>query len=169
MGYMRRLAFLATFIVVAAILAFNSIAELPERVATHFYANGVASGWTSREDHRLSILLSLVALPSLLVWLMAGLPRLLNGRGQIPNSEYWFAQERRRETESFLIDHAFWLGCMTLAVVYGIHISIVRANAVTPPVLAVDRFTAIVVMYLCGLVWWLATFLRHFKRHDKHT
>jgi hypothetical protein len=93
----------------------------------------------------------------------------LNGRGQIPNSEYWFAQERRRETESFLIDHAFWLGCMTLAVVYGIHISIVRANAVTPPVLAVDRFTAIVVMYLCGLVWWLATFLRHFKRHDKHT
>jgi uncharacterized membrane protein len=168
MGNLHRLVLLAAFIVVAAFFAFNSIGELPERVATHFTTSGVADGWTNREDYRLFILLSLIGLPSLLVWLMAGLPRLTNGTGQIPNSEYWFAQERRHATERFLISHAFWLGCMTLAIVYGVHISILRANATTPPVLATGRFFTMVVVYLFGLVWWLATFLRHFQRMDKH-
>jgi uncharacterized membrane protein len=168
MGNLHRLVLLAAFIVVAAFFAFNSIGELPERVATHFTTSGVADGWTKREDYRLFILLSLIGLPSLLVWLMAGLPRLTNGTGQIPNSEYWFAQERRHATERFLISHAFWLGCMTVAIVYGVHISILRANATVPPVLATGRFFTMVVVYLLGLVWWLATFLRHFQRMDKH-
>ena len=168
-GHIHRLVLLATFIVLAAFFALTSIGDLPERVATQFAANGVASGWTSRDDYRLFILLSLVALPSLLVWLMAGLPRLTDGKGQIPNSEYWFAQERRGSTESFLIGHAFWLGCMTVAIVYGIHISILRANAVTPPILVTNRLITMVAVYLLGLVWWLAAFLRHFSKMDKQT
>ena len=168
MGHIHRLALLATFIVVAAFFALSSVGGLPERVATHFTTSGVADGWTSREDYRLFTLLSLTVLPSLLVWLMAGLPRLTNGNGQIPNRDYWFAQERRHATESFLIAHAFWLGCMTVAIVYGMHIAIVRANAITPPVLATDRFVTMVVVYLFGLGRWFATFLRHFQRTDKH-
>ena len=125
--------------------------------------NGVADGWTSREEYRLFMLLFLIGLPSLLVWLMAGLPRLTNGKGQIPNCEYWFAQERRHKTERFLISHACWLGIMTIAIVYGIHVSIERANAVIPPVLAMDRFIAMVVIYLVGLAWWLYAFLNHFR------
>ena len=169
MGYMNRLALFATFLLVAAFFAFNSIGELPERVAIHFDANGAVNGWTSREGYRLFLLFFLVALPSLLVWLMAGLPRLTNGKGQIPNNEYWFAQERRHATERFLIDHAFWLGCMTVAIVYGIHISILRANAITPPVLATERFITMIAVYLFGLVWWFTAFMRHFKRMDKQT
>ena len=167
MIHIHRLALLATFIVVAALFALNSIGDLPERVATHFTASGAADGWTSREDYRLFILLSLITSPSLVVWLMAGLPRLTSGAGQIPNSKYWFAPERRHATESFLSGHAFWLGCMTLAVVYGIHISILRANATTPPILATERFFTMLVVYLLGLVWWLAAFLRHFSNTDK--
>jgi len=163
MGYMNRLVLFATFLVVATFFFATSVGELPERVATHFAMNGIADGWTSREDYRLFMLLFLIGLPSLLVWLMAGLPRLTNGKGQIPNCEYWFAQERRHETERFLISHACWLGIMTIAIVYGIHVSIERANAVIPPVLAMDRFIAMVVIYLVGLAWWLYAFLRHFR------
>jgi uncharacterized membrane protein len=168
MGYGNRLVLFAAFVVGAAFVALNSIGELPERVAIHFTTNGVADGWTSRENYRLYILSFLVAMPSLLIWLMGGLPRLTNGRGQIPNCDYWFAQERRHATESFLIGHACWLGLMTVAIVYGMHISILRANAITPPVLAMDRCLTMIVVYLCGLVWWFAAFLRHFQRTDKH-
>src|SRR5215510_932976 len=163
MSYMNRLVLFATFLVVATFLLVTSVGELPERVATHFAMNGIADGWTSREDYRLFMLLFLIGLPSLLVWLMAGLPRLTNGKGQIPNCEYWFAQERRHKTERFLISHACWLGIMTIAIVYGIHVSIERANAVIPPVLAMDRFIAMIVIYLAGLAWWLYAFLRHFR------
>jgi uncharacterized membrane protein len=167
MGHVNRLVLFATFLVVTSFFALNGVRELPETVAIHFSANGVADGWTSRESYRVFILLFLIALPSLLYWLMAGLPRLTNGSGQIPNHEYWFSQERKHITESFLTGHAFWLGCMTVAIVYGMHTLILRANSTTPPVLATDRFIMMVVVYLFGLVWWFATFLRHFQRMDK--
>jgi uncharacterized membrane protein len=166
MSHMNRLSLvLFSALLVASILHFlNTVAGLPERVAIHFGTNGAADGWIDRESYRFLFLLVLALLPLLLVWLMAGLPRLTNGKGQIPNCEYWFAQERRQETERFLIAHACWLGCLTVAVVYGAHISIARANAISPPVLASNRFTTMVVVYLCGLVWWTTTYLRHFRR-----
>ena len=162
------LLLLLALLLVSTFFTLNTVGDLPERVATHFNANGVADGWLNRDHYSLLILLFLLGLPSLLVWIMAGLPRLTNGRGQIPNCEYWFAQERRNATVSFLLRHACWLGSLTVAVVYGIHISILRANAMTPPTLANDRFITMVVVYLCGLVWWTTTFLRHFQRVDKN-
>ena len=166
MESMNRLSFLSlsALLVVCIFFTLSSVGDLPERIAIHFNAIGVADNWINREHYRLFILLFLLGLPLLLVWLMAGLPRLTNGRGQIPNCEYWFANDRRNATVSFLLGHACWLGCLTVAVVYGIHISILRANAMTPPTLATDRFITMVVVYLCGLVWWTAAFLRHFQK-----
>jgi len=169
MEYGHRLVLYAAFVAVAAILALTSFGELPARVAIHFAENGAADGWTSRETYRVYLLFFLIVLPSLLIWLMAGLPRLTNGRGQITDAEYWFAQERRRATEHFLINHACWLGCMTVAVVYGLHNFIVRANAVNPPALDTGRLMTMIVIYLCGLVWWLTAFLRHFRRKNEQS
>src|SRR4030095_4215761 len=153
-------------LIVRVFFTLNSIGDLPARLATHFGANGVADGWMTREDYRVLILLLLVGLPLLLVWLMAGLPGVTNGQGQIPNCEYWFSRERRETTLSFLLRHSCWLGCLTVAVVYGMHVSILRANAVIPPVLATDRFIVMVIVYLCGLVWWVMALIRHFQRVD---
>jgi uncharacterized membrane protein len=169
MGSLNRLIVFVAGIVAATFFTLNSIAELPERVAVHFTMNGDADGWMSRADYRLFLLVLLIVLPSLLVWLMAGLPRLTKGKGQIPNYEYWFAQQRRHETENFLISHACWLGFMTLAIVCGMHISILRANATSPPVGAVDRLIMMLAIYLSGLVWWFVAFLRHFQAtHERN-
>ena len=167
MGHRNRLLLFAALLVVATFFALSSFGELPERVAIHFDTNGAADGWMSRESYRLAILVGLVGLPSLLVWVMAGLPRLTKGSGQVPNNEYWFAPERRHATESYLLSHACWLGCMTVAIVYGMHILILRANAMSPPLLATDRFVLMLLVYLCGLGWWFMTFLRHFQQIDK--
>jgi hypothetical protein len=158
------LVLFSALLVASTFHVFNTVGDLPERVAIHFRTDGVADGWINRENYRFLMSSLLVLLPLLLVWLMAGLPRLTNGKGQIPNCEYWFAQERRQQTERFLINHACWLGCLTVAVVYGTHISIARANAISPPALASGRFTTMVVVYLCGLVWWTTAYLRHFRR-----
>jgi uncharacterized membrane protein len=145
-------------------LTFNSIGDLPEKIAIHFDANGGADSWTTRETYRVYVLLALVGLPFLLVWIMAGLPRLTKGRGQIPDCEYWFAGDRQQLTETFLLQHACWLGTLTVAVIYGMHVSIMRANTTSPPSLATDRLLTMVLVYLIGLVWWAAAFLRHFKK-----
>ena len=167
MGHRNRLLLFGALLAVATFSALGSFGELPERVALHFDANGAADGWMSRDSYRLAVLGCLVGLPSLLVWVMAGLPRLTKGSGQIPNNEYWFAPERRHATESYLLSHSSWLGCMTVAIVYGMYILILRANAMSPPLLARDRFFLMLLIYLCGLGWWFMTFLRYFQRTDK--
>jgi uncharacterized membrane protein len=153
-----------TLLVVGLFFALSGAQELPDTVAVHFDASGSADGWASRNTYQILILLLLTGLPLLLVWLMAGLPRLTNGRGQIPDNDYWFEKARRRETEAFLLAHACWLGSMTVAVVYGIHVSILRANALTPPTLATSRLLTIIGIYLIGLVWWTSSFLRRFHK-----
>src|SRR4051794_5258082 len=158
---MKRLSLLVftTLLLAGIIFTQLSTSLLPESIAIHFDAKGAADGWVTRDQYRWSLPLVLVGLPVLLVWLMAGLPRLTQGKGQIPDAEYWFAPERRRGTEAVLLRHAYWLGCITVAFICGAHIAIVRANATSPAILASDRFLTMVLVFLCGLGWWLLTLL----------
>jgi Domain of unknown function (DUF1648) len=116
---MSRASFVfSALIVVFSVLIFNSIGQLPGKVAVHFDANGAPDGWMSRGEYGVFALLFVIGLPLILFAMMTGLPRLTSGKGLIPNSEYWFADERKQQTESFLLQHSSWLGTMTAAVLY---------------------------------------------------
>jgi uncharacterized membrane protein len=161
---MSRAFVFSALIVVFAILTFNSLEEFPAKVAVHFDANSAPDGWLSREQYGFYALLFLIGLPLLLFAAMAGLPLLTGGKGQIPNHEFWFADERKQQTKSYLIAHSSWLGTMTVAVLYGMHVMLMRANELSPPKLSSDRFLTMIFIYSCGLVWWAVTFFRHFQR-----
>src|SRR5512132_1293007 len=124
MGPVNRLALFAAFVVVATALALNDVGGLPERVAIHFGRNGLADGWTSRGNYRLYLSGFWLTVPSLLVWLMGGLARGPDGRGQTPNNEYAFAQERRATTANLLISDACGLGIVAVAIVHAMHLAI---------------------------------------------
>lgn len=93
-------------VVVSTVFALNSIAGLPETIAVHLNSTGAADRWMTRDHYRLLVLFVLAGLPLVLFLVMAMLPRYTNGRGQLPNCEYWFAEQRRDLTEVFLISHA---------------------------------------------------------------
>jgi uncharacterized membrane protein len=164
-GAMSRASFVfSALIVVFAVLIFSSIGHLPAKVAVHFDATSAPDGWVSREEYGIFALFFVIGLPLILFAIMAGLPRLTSGKGFIPNNEYWFADERKQQTESFLLQHSSWLGTMTAAVIYGIHVLLTRANELNPPKLSTDRFLIMIFLYLCGLAWWTTAFFRHFHK-----
>jgi hypothetical protein len=76
---MPRLSLLLFFALLLActFFALNSVGDLPEKVAAHFDANAPL---INGHHYRLSMLLLLVGLPTLLVLAMAALPRYTNGR-----------------------------------------------------------------------------------------
>jgi len=164
-GAMSR-AFLvfSALLVAFAVLVINSVGDLPDKVAIHFDANSAPDQWVSRGQYDVLVFLFLIGLPLILFALMAGLPRLTRGKGLIPNNEYWFADERKRKTEIFLLQHSSWLGAMTAAVIYGTHLLVTRANELDPPKLATDRFLIMILVYTFGLAWWTTAYLRHFKK-----
>src|SRR6516162_8594950 len=79
----------------------RTVETLPEKVAIHFDVNGGPMVWATANVFRMLITTPLLGLALLLVWLFAGQPRLTNGRGQIPDCEYWFSEGQRHATQAF--------------------------------------------------------------------
>ena len=62
----------SALLVVFAVLIFNSLGDLPARVAVHFDANNAPDGWVTRQQYGFYALLLLIGLPLLLFAAMAG-------------------------------------------------------------------------------------------------
>jgi len=77
----------SALLVAFAVLVFNSIGDLPDKIAVHFDANSAPDGWVSRGQYDVLVFLFLIGLPLILFALMAGLPRLTRGKGLIPNKK----------------------------------------------------------------------------------
>jgi uncharacterized membrane protein len=153
-----------SLLMVLVLLTLSNTVDVPNPIAVHFDAANAPDGWTSDNIYRIVVLISLIGLPLLLVALLGWMPRSTSGKGQVPDHEYWFEEVRRKETYTFLLGHACRVASMTAAAIYVTHILILRANALNPPRLSSDRLIALMVIYVCGLAWWTAAYLRHFKK-----
>jgi len=92
------LLILATAIAGSIILPIIYWSQMPDEMATHFDAGGQPDGWMSKG-----------AFAGLLILLQVGLAAMMLGIGRltrvlptsilnIPNREYWLAEERREQT-----------------------------------------------------------------------
>jgi uncharacterized membrane protein len=146
------LVIFVSLLVIFAFLSINSMGDLPDKIAIHFNVSGSADSWTTREIYRVVFLLCLIGFPLFLVSVMAVAPRLAvdDGKNQIE--------------DPFWLRHACWLCALTAVFIYAIHITVMRANAINPPSLAISQLLLMVFIYLAALAWWVAVFLRHFKK-----
>jgi len=103
--------------VLAAIYFWSTYAQLPDVVASHFNARGVANGWQPKSVF-LAFFVGSVAIAALLTfgvpWIFSKMPlNLIN----LPHKEYWLAPERMAESLSLLNRSFAWFGCAVLVVV----------------------------------------------------
>lgn len=160
---------LLLLLVVAAWAAFagyvvSTSGQLPERVATHFAADGTPNGWMTRSGHVRGIIgvgIGASAFIVAAIWLMAP----LGGRGlNIPNKDYWFAPERSAETLAFLQRHGVLLA-MVLTLFFGLlHRSIVLANLRSPASLPLSDIGFISGAMVVFTISWVVWMLVHFGR-----
>jgi uncharacterized membrane protein len=101
----------------AAIYFWSNYAQLPEVVASHFNARGVANGWQTKSTF-LTFFAGAVALASFLAF---GVPFLISKMPaeliNLPHKEYWLAPERRAQTLALLGGSFAWFSCGVLLVV----------------------------------------------------
>jgi uncharacterized membrane protein len=117
-------------------------ARLPERVASHFGANGVANGWMSREGY-VWFMVGVVTFVSLTMLAAFGSVRFLpSGIVNIPRRDYWLAPEHRDETARTLLHYGLLLVGLNSLFFLALHLLVAAANEAQPPKLSND-------------VWWL--------------
>jgi serine/threonine protein kinase len=149
------------------VFLFNTIADLPQRVAIHFNAEGWPDNWASRETHLLWIALfppGLTALFMGLARLIPRFPRLAN----LPRRDYWLAPERRALTATLVRRWLLWLACLMTVFFGALHWLVLQANTLQAPRLATAPLLVIIIGFLLGLMIWITAFLMRFAEPERY-
>ena len=147
--------------------------QLPDRMASHFAADGTPNGSAPKQDFFLltAMIAAVTAIPAFLVPLK--LKRLPRQRINLPNKEYWLAPEHAEETYRFFRTYMAWFACALLFVLlFG---TAQAANANLPSIGHFNSTAMIYVMvgFAAFVGVWLISFIRHFQNvpaasHSSH-
>lgn len=152
-----RIVFVATLFV-AGVFVYVTGQTLPDRVASHFGASGLADSFMTRNGYVTFMLCLVVGLPLIMVVSMTSIFRRAGTRMNVPNRDYWLADTRREATIAFLINHATRLAVGMTVFFCFVHNLVVDANTRTPPALDnASMMGALVVFLICVMIWiaWL--------------
>ena len=147
----------------ATLLIIASLSDLPVRVATQFGFDGAARRWMTRDNYGISMLLTVTALPLLLVALLGWLPRVAHRMISLPYRDYWLDPVRRHGTMGALGAFACALGALTIVFVSVVHLLIVAANASTPARLSQGAFWTVLILFGIAVLAWIGALHYRFR------
>jgi uncharacterized membrane protein len=148
----------------AAIFVWWSSSAMPESVASHFGAGGVADGFMSRESYARFMVALVVIVPSLVFFTTRLASRLPVALINLPNKAYWLAPERQRATLASLAGFGTVLAYATALLLCLVHFMVVQANRVQPPHLEVVPVVAFMGLFFAVLAVAMVVFMGRFFR-----
>lgn len=156
--------FYALLALLGLLMAAYYYPRMPERMASHFAADGHANGWQPREAFFLIMLVvgSLSAIISFFApWRIASQP---NGRINLPNRDYWLAPERRDQTMNYIAAFMAWFGCGVLFVLLSGTLLALQANLAPDHHFNSQAMIVVLVAFLLLLMVGMIRFVRHFQK-----
>ena len=157
------------FVLLACALAANvvvtlaSLAVLPEFVAVHFGANGMADNWAPKGGHALwmtGIHIFLFVVFALSPRLVFAFPeRWIN----LPNRHYWLSVERREVTRAKVALFMWSFGVAMFVFLLVTNMLALSANLKAVPQLNLRAFLPALAVLLVFTVWWTIAFFRAFR------
>ncbi len=141
----------------------QTVPLLPERVATHFGMNGEPNGWMGRPGYSHFIRIFGLTLPAFTVAVGFLIRFLPAWTVNIPNRDYWLAPAHRPETYSALLGFCFWLACLEVGLVGGMHYLTLVANRSAPVHLPSSGLVAVLGLFIVGLLLCVIALVRCFR------
>ena len=151
-------------VAVAAVFVWFTGGPLPEVVASHFGATGVANGFMPRGEY-MGLMLTLVITVPLLFGLSAKLATVLPvGLVNLPNREFWLATGRRPQTLQSLVRLCVPYALGVAVFLCFVHWLVVQANASEPVQLSSPALLAGLAVFGIGTLAWVLALRRRFSR-----
>ena len=157
--------FLFLFLAAYAAIHFPAYySQLPEVVASHFDAHGVANGWQTKSAF-FSVFLGVTVLAAVVGF---GVPRIIGVVPaqliNLPNKRYWLAPEHLAETLEFLNTYFAWFGCAVYLIMILTFDYAVQSNLHPDHPPDVSRMWYILAGFITFMVVWITRLMRRFLR-----
>jgi hypothetical protein len=153
------------FLVLAAYAAVHFSAyysQLPEVVASHFDAHGVANGWQTKS----AFFVVFVGVTVLAVVVGFGIPRIIEVVPaqliNLPNRRYWLAPEHLAETLEFLNTYFAWFGCAVFLIIILTFDYAVQSNLHPDHPPDISRMWYLLAGFIAFAVVWITRLLKRF-------
>ena len=157
-----RLVLIVAFVVCLVLTAWSHTV-LPERVATHFGADGIADGWSSRGTNT-TVFAGLHIGIFVLFWFVPHLIRITPDRWvNLPNKAYWLSDEHRDEAINRMQRRTDMFGAMTFAFFGVTGYLTVAAHHNQPVRLDLNVFLATTGLYLVLTALWCIWLVMAFR------
>ncbi len=163
---LTRFIFVVTLLA-AAVFVYVTSQALPDRVASHFGASGLADSFMTRSAYRTFMLCFIVGLPLVMAVSMTSIFRRAGPRMNIPNRDFWLADSRFEATVTFLIDHTTRLTIGLTVFLCFVHKLVVDANTRTPPALDNASIIGALVVFLVFVTVWIVWLYLAFRLPGK--
>jgi hypothetical protein len=142
--------------------------RLPEVVASHFIASGVANGFMPRTSYIWFILGFVIILPSIMVFSSSIILNSSQARINLPNKEYWLAPIRRDQTIKTLQKYMVHIGSILVIFLAYVHWLVVCANALNPPKLPALWIIGGLSVFILLIMAWAVALIRRFRMISYH-
>ncbi|MDK3156799.1 DUF1648 domain-containing protein [Kamptonema cortianum] len=149
LSHLCLLALLCLFLALAVTTTF----DLPEKVAIHFSLGGTPDRWASAVEFR-GWMTGFILVMNLVVVASFTMIQFIPTRHiNLPNRDYWFHPERRKQSMLILYENGLWTTIAFNLFNALLFMLVADANSLTPPKL--DLYVAVVgtVFFIGGIVY----------------
>ncbi len=142
--------------------AFYYYPLLPNRVASHFGASGMADAWSDKETFIKIYIFFVVFIGILFSIIGLVIRKLPDSMINLPNKDYWLSLGHRQKTIDFLARQFLWFGSATLLLLLDVfhqsfNVDLGKAQALSHP-------AASIAVYIGFSLLWSVILISKFMR-----
>jgi Protein of unknown function (DUF1648) len=162
-GIVAPLSVLLALAIVGAASLVWAERVMPDKVASHFGAEGKPDGWMPRDGYVQAMALIGFLMPASLLGIGLSMRVMPGSAINLPHREYWLSPERRAETNEYFARQFGWLACLSLALFVALNCLMIEGNRVSPPDLS-NGVWVLLVLFLASTTILIVRLTRHFYR-----
>ncbi len=137
--------------------AFYYYPLLPNRVASHFGASGLADAWSDKETFIKIYFFVVVFIGILFSILGLVIRKLPDSMINLPNKDYWLSLGHRQETIDFLARQFLWFGSATLLLLLDVfhqtfNVDLGKTQALSHPMVSIAVYIGFSLLWSVILI-----------------
>ncbi len=156
--------FIISSFIISMIIIVTALTMMPDNVAQHFGGSGVPDSIVSKTTYLIFMIVFCVGVPAFMYFAIGVLPRKFPKLTNIPNRDYWLAEDRIDTTLETMKRQGITLIVFTQLFMLGVHLCLIEANSRNPVRLNENLFWILMAVFIVGILFWSIRLMVTFRK-----